>query len=555
MESVEALELAIVVPVYNEGESVAPVLRELSASVRTRHEIVVVYDFDGDSTVPVIERLSRELPNLRGLRNDLGRGVLNAMRAGIGGTSAPFVLISMADGSDEPRVIDDMVALARDGADVVAASRYMRGGRQLGGPFAKRTLSRLAGLSLHLFGGVPTHDPTNNFKLYARRFLDVIQIESVAGFELALELTVKATLLGRPVAEVPTTWRDRTAGESNFKLRKWLPHYLHWYAVAMAGRWQRASERSSRHGESPSRSLVGGLHRAMSRIGLPAWFVAIDLAWVARLDVLGIDARHYQRAATEWLAGGDPWSVVESGFHYAAGPHTLLLYAPTAGLPLSASTGVWMAVGIAASVWTVRRLGLPIWWIAFPPLAHAMWNGNPQTLVLALLVAGTAPASALAVLVKLYAGLQLLFRPRHLVWALGALVLTLPFVPWMEYLRQYPVISSHVDTAWNGGAWRLPIIIPPVIVALWVLRRHGGEWLAVPALWPAIQFYYLSFALPLVANRGALAAAFAIPVPLMAPAVAIGLAAAHLARARFRSHAIWQEARLHRQAGSGVIRA
>ena len=234
-----ALELAIILPVYNEGERVEPVLRALSAQVRTRHELVVVYDFDGDSTVPVVTRLAGEIPGLRGLRNDLGRGVLNAMKAGIAGTSAPYVLISMADGSDEPQVVDPMVGLARSGADVVSASRYMRGGHQVGGPLVKRLMSRAAGLTLHWFAGVPTHDPTNNFKLYSRRFLDSITIESSAGFELALELTVKATLDGRSVAEVPTTWRDRTAGQSNFKLRKWLPHYLHWYKTAFLGRLRR----------------------------------------------------------------------------------------------------------------------------------------------------------------------------------------------------------------------------------------------------------------------------------------------------------------------------
>jgi dolichol-phosphate mannosyltransferase len=229
-------ELSIVVPVYNEGEAVEPVLRALAAGVRTPHEIVVVYDFDGDTTVPVVARLAAEIPGLRGLRNDLGRGVLNAMKVGIAGTTGEYVLISMADGSDEPHIVDSMVALAREGADVVAASRYMRGGRQVGGPLLKRLMSRAAGLSLHLLGGVRTHDPTNNFKLYTRRFLQATPIESTAGFELALELTVKATTTGRRVEEVPTTWRDRTAGQSNFKLRKWLPHYLHWYAVAFRAR-------------------------------------------------------------------------------------------------------------------------------------------------------------------------------------------------------------------------------------------------------------------------------------------------------------------------------
>jgi hypothetical protein len=149
----------------------------------------------------------------------------------------------MADGSDEAHVVEPMLSLAREGADVVSASRYMRGGHQVGGPLLKRTLSRIAGLSLHWVGGVATHDPTNNFKLYSRRLLDATPIESSAGFELALELTVKATLAGRRVAEVPTTWRDRTAGESNFKLRKWLPYYLKWYFVAMRGRARRLLRR------------------------------------------------------------------------------------------------------------------------------------------------------------------------------------------------------------------------------------------------------------------------------------------------------------------------
>jgi dolichol-phosphate mannosyltransferase len=239
-------ELSVILPVYNEGEAVEPVLRALAAGVRTPHELVVVYDFDGDTTVPVLTRLIGDIPGLRGLRNDLGRGVLNAMKAGIAATDSPYVLISMADGSDEPQVVDPMVALARTGADVVSASRYMPGGRQVGGPPLKRLMSRVAGLTLHWFAGVATHDPTNNFKLYSRRYLDSVTIESTAGFELALELTVKATIAGRRVAEVPTTWRDRTAGQSNFKLRKWLPHYLHWYRTAFAARVRAIGRRRPR---------------------------------------------------------------------------------------------------------------------------------------------------------------------------------------------------------------------------------------------------------------------------------------------------------------------
>jgi glycosyltransferase involved in cell wall biosynthesis len=228
--------LTVVMPVWNEGERVVPTIRAFAAVVHTPFELLVVYDMPDDTTVPVVERLAAEIPGLHAHRNELGKGVLNAMKAGIAAAHAPYVLITMADGSDEYANVDLMVALARAGADLVAASRYMRGGRQIGGPRLKRLLSRTAGLTLHWFAGVPIHDATNNFKLYSRRFLDATSIESEAGFELALELSVKATLQRRRVAEVPTTWRDRTGGESRFRLRKWLPHYLKWYRAAVTGR-------------------------------------------------------------------------------------------------------------------------------------------------------------------------------------------------------------------------------------------------------------------------------------------------------------------------------
>jgi len=234
------VELTIVVPVYNEGEAVEPVLRALEAAVTTSHETLVVFDFPADTTVPVVERLTPELPFVRGLLNERGRGVLQAMRAGFDAAAGELILTSMADGSDEPHVIDEMVVQARAGADVVAGSRYMSGGHQLGGPPVKRLLSRLAGLTLHWFGGVPIHDATSNFRLYRASFLRSVTIQSTAGFELALELTVKATLGGYRLAEVPTTWRDRTSGTSNFKLRAWLPHYLHWYALAFRARLRRS---------------------------------------------------------------------------------------------------------------------------------------------------------------------------------------------------------------------------------------------------------------------------------------------------------------------------
>jgi dolichol-phosphate mannosyltransferase len=229
-----APDLSVIVPCYNEGENIATMLRALVANIHEQNfEVLVVYDFAEDTTVPVVNGLTHELPQVRLHLNQIGRGALNALRAGFAAARAPHVLVTMADLSDDPADIDGMMGLARDGADVVAASRYMRGGGQIGGPLVKRTLSRLAGLSLHYVGGIGTHDPTSNYKLYSRRLLDRVTIESEAGFELALELTVKAHMSGLRVAELPSTWRDRTAGESRFRVAKWLPHYLRWYLLAM----------------------------------------------------------------------------------------------------------------------------------------------------------------------------------------------------------------------------------------------------------------------------------------------------------------------------------
>ncbi len=174
---------------------------------------------------------------VRLVHNTLGRGVLNALKAGFRASRGDVVVVMMADRSDEPRDVAALARLVRQGADVAAGSRYMRGGRQEGGPLLKRTLSRLAGVSLHYLAGLPVHDATNNFRAYSRRVVEEIPIEGEASFALALELTLKAHWRGWRVAEAPTVWRARTAGQSRFRLWAWLPHYLRWYLRAMKRAW------------------------------------------------------------------------------------------------------------------------------------------------------------------------------------------------------------------------------------------------------------------------------------------------------------------------------
>jgi len=216
-----------------EGKNIVAVLDRIFEAVTLPAEVLVVYDTPDDSTVPFLRSYAKHEPRLKPVLNTLGRGPANALRYGIKQASAAVVVVTMADGSDDPMQIDQLTRLVERGVVVACASRYMRGGQQVGGPWAKGRVSRLAGVSLQLIAHVGTHDATNSFKAYSRPFLERVGIDSDAGFELGIELVAKARRLGLPVAEVPTIWLDRTDGTSNFKVRAWIPRYLHWYLYAL----------------------------------------------------------------------------------------------------------------------------------------------------------------------------------------------------------------------------------------------------------------------------------------------------------------------------------
>lgn len=240
-------ELTIVIPVFNEGANFPFLWKEMNSLIRSTFHALVVYDFDEDDTVPVVrDLLAKGDLRIRPLKNDVRKGVVGAILTGLREVEAGPVLVVMADLSDDLAQVDKMLALYREGNDLVAGSRYMKGGRIEGGPWLKQFLSRMAGVSLHFLRGLPTHDATNAFKIYDRQMLQAITIESERGFELNLELTVKAFLAGYRIAEVPARWRDRARGASRFQLWGWLPHYLKWYFYAFRPRHSGASPAPSR---------------------------------------------------------------------------------------------------------------------------------------------------------------------------------------------------------------------------------------------------------------------------------------------------------------------
>jgi dolichol-phosphate mannosyltransferase len=228
--------VSVIIPACGEGALITDVLDRLFESVRVSCEVLVVVDSPADPTAAVIEWYSGPEPRVSCLVNTYGPGPANAIRSGMDAARAQVLVVTMADGSDDSRQIDDLVKLVERGVAVAAASRYMAGGQQVGGPVVRAFLARSAGRSLHALARTGTRDATNSFKAYSAGFARSVGIDSRHGFEIGIELTAKAKRLRLPVAEIPTIWLDRPADVASFRVVQWLPRYLRWYRFSFGRR-------------------------------------------------------------------------------------------------------------------------------------------------------------------------------------------------------------------------------------------------------------------------------------------------------------------------------
>ena len=227
------VELSVVIPVYNEPDNIPLVLKALRQNIHVPHEVLVVYDFDADTTLPVLRQLEREYPQLRLVKNTVAPGPSGALRAGFAQANAPLILVTMADLCDDLSQIPLLLQLAKTSADLITPSRYCAGGEQQLKESLKVKAPRTAGWLIHAITGLPTRDPTNSFKLYSAAMLRDMQLRSTVSFSVTLEIVAKAHCLGYRIVEVPTVWRDRQHGKTNFKLGRSLVAYFPWLCVAL----------------------------------------------------------------------------------------------------------------------------------------------------------------------------------------------------------------------------------------------------------------------------------------------------------------------------------
>ena len=231
MTSPQLPALTILLPVRNEEMNLRVLLRILQVAIEPSHEVLVIHDTPDDRSLPIIKEAQPGYPGLRAVHNQLGRGVINAIRAGVAEARAPIVTILCADDTGPVLVVDDMLALVSEGCDFVSVTRYAHGGRRLGGSLVGGILSRTANWLFHHLARSPFTDATTGCKMFRRDVFDRFALESrPVGWAFAFEMAIKAQHLELQLGEVPLVSIDRLfGGQSTFRVGPWVVEYLRWF--------------------------------------------------------------------------------------------------------------------------------------------------------------------------------------------------------------------------------------------------------------------------------------------------------------------------------------
>lgn len=215
-----AMELVIIIPVRNEEAIIEKTLCSLEDRLKIEHKVIVVDDYSADDTPKIIEQLTKRYKNIRLIFNAKEQGFGNTLITGFEGVCNNSVVVPfMADSSDQIEDIEAMYNKILKGYDIVCGSRYRKNGARIGGPFLKALCSRFLSSMACLFTNISSTDITNPFKMYRKKVLENIDIES-QGFIISTEIVLKAYFAGYKITEIPTIWVEREIGKSKFYLWK-----------------------------------------------------------------------------------------------------------------------------------------------------------------------------------------------------------------------------------------------------------------------------------------------------------------------------------------------
>ena len=232
--------LTLVMPVYNEGDAVIPIVSTLFLTVKYPFKLIVVYDFQDDKTVSTIEKLQQYFKDVYLVKNEYGRGVLNAIKTGFKNADTPYVGIWVSYHLDPFGILNEMVKKLEDGFDLVSANRFTVDSRRARGNILKKLLSFCGNIILRKVIGMPINDVTTSIKVYKKSLLDAIEIETVVngGWAVSSEIAIKAAIEGYRLAEIPLEKKNINLihGLTNFRVLRQLPVYFQWLFLGWKNR-------------------------------------------------------------------------------------------------------------------------------------------------------------------------------------------------------------------------------------------------------------------------------------------------------------------------------
>ncbi|GAB4026140.1 glycosyltransferase family 2 protein [Spirosoma koreense] len=225
------MKLSVVIPAYNEEESLPPTLRSLYQTLAKHsipHEICVTNDNSKDNTLRVLEQLAAtEIPTLVCYTNLGPNGFGYAVRYGLERFTGDCVAVFMADLSDDPEdLVKFYMKMLETDVDAVFGSRWGKDGKVIDYPALKKFINRVANFIVRVVMGIKYNDTTNAFKLYKRETIEGIKPFLSPHFNLTVELPLKAIVRGYSYAVVPNSWTNRKYGESKLKIKEMGSRYF-----------------------------------------------------------------------------------------------------------------------------------------------------------------------------------------------------------------------------------------------------------------------------------------------------------------------------------------
>ena len=225
-------KLDIIIPVYNEDENIIRLLKALENEILCNFRILICYDSDNDKTLKLIKNnrvIDKELLFIKNPK----QGPNSAIIQGINASQAEIILVYMADDFENIKIINNMIKLIEQGNDLVIPSRFIPGGKMIGGKKIKKKITIIGSYLIYYVAGIPYKDCTNAFKMFSKNLKEKINLDSTMGFTFALELTAKAYFLKLKITEIPSIWIETKNRKSNFKIFKWLPYYIYWLIYSL----------------------------------------------------------------------------------------------------------------------------------------------------------------------------------------------------------------------------------------------------------------------------------------------------------------------------------